>query len=1157
MAASVDGAGDSNPKETYGKGSPDDTKLAAMQHRGVASSTGTRACACLLAALGCGPALTPPPGPGTGGTAPPPERGDEETRPDQMADFEARTLGVVPEYPEPGERSEIRFELGNRSLDRRTVEVRFVADAQVLATRTVELAAQAVQTITVPWTPSKPGLSALSAAIDPEGRHTELERGDNALAIDVPVVARPLAGAELVLGPLSAVSQSEQPTAVRATIRNAGAVEVSAPLVVRQGALRQVSLIGPVPPGKAIDVELPFGGDVMRPIEAEVNPRFRSAEQRPLDNVRSIDPRPATELRVEAVSLEGGASRSDGARDLRISFRIVNAGRQNIDKPFQSRVEWTDAFVRVASFEVTTERLAAGGSVSVSHAIGTMSGKGSVKINIDSNKRTLEAIETDNLTILDVPLVAAEVDRWRSIGPSLITGGSPREATGRLSAIAFDTSSPGTIYVAGQSAGIWKTTDGGVSWNPISDAATVRVAAIALDPNNFQRLWLVTPREGVFRSEDAGTSFSQISMADLDAIVHGNVLLVNPVNSDDLLLASNRGVYRSLNGGATWELRLPGGVATGLMRSPSQPATVFAALSHDTDSEIAGVYRSFDGGQTWSAKPGCPGGALPANDAGTKIRLAQSGDQLFASYRLNDPDTFKLFRTHGIGCSVGGVSDVSWEPGFTASGDVAQTFWSGLWADPLDPNRLYLGGTNFWRSTNNGGSFALQTGAHADHHLVAFDPFTAGVLYSLDDGGIYRSPSHGESGSFQLFGRSIANVEFYDHVSAPTKPDLVIGGNQDNGNLKTTGGSLVWQKIRGGDGGTVDIDPLQHDTLYTMGQFASSIERSTNAGASFTNAAGGLPSGATCFNLHFLVDRSPTTRLLASCEALFQTTNSGTNWSELFKPPTGAIVRAALDVPQNVDYAAASDGKIYRGPGGSGFASIFTHPALARTSDLEVDLDQPDVLYASFDGTSTARVYRLARTSPASTGFTAQNITSDLPSGRLVRTLAVDRNRPFTIYAGTDKGVFRGRSTNAGQTWFWTSYSNGMPPADVRDLDVNPGSGILRAATFGRSAYEVNTGSPIGSLLAIQGKIVFLRAHDVGSGFGPPIDFIDGEVVVKLDSDPLRAFGFQLRTDAAEADHRGMLDLLRNAMKKNRTVRIEYVRTGLRNGRLIRVIQLD
>jgi hypothetical protein len=114
----------------------------------------------------------------------------------------------------------------------------------------------------------------------------------------------------------------------------------------------------------------------------------------------------------------------------------------------------------------------------------------------------------------------------------------------------------------------------------------------------------------------------------------------------------------------------------------------------------------------------------------------------------------------------------------------------------------------------------------------------------------------------------------------------------------------------------------------------------------------------------------------------------------------------------------------------------------------------------------------------------------------------------------------------------------------------------MLATTYGRSAYEVNTDWPIGTLAEAQGRIAFLRVHDAGTGFGPPSDFIDVEVVIALDTLPGRGFGFQLRADDKEFEARGMLDILRNAYRRNTRVIIDYIRTGLRNGRIVRVADL-
>ncbi len=1096
----------------------------------------------------------------------------EETRPDQMADLAARSLLVSPEYPTPAERTQIRLEIHNRAAEPAPhVEVAFFANGQPLGIRYVSVAAQSVEPVTVTWTPASTGVQAVSAIVDPRQVLTERDRLDNALTVEVVVADRPPAAADFAVSALETVTTAERPGVLRVVVRNDGKVRGSAPLLVRRdGTPVSAVLVGPIEPGQAVTVEIPWSSAEPSRTSAEINPRFARSEPHADNNMIARDARSPVDLRVADLAFQTAHLEPGQRRRVGVTFRIVNDGQRAINQSFRTRIEPGVVDPDGARpFYVTTPGLPVGGVIHVSHMIESAPGDFTLTVTADVDQAISESNEANNQATKRFSNPAPDIDRWVSIGPRRITGSSAHgygwnDAVGRLSAIAIHPTSPTTMYVGAQTGGAWKTTDGGVNWEPVAESATVRVAALGLAPDNSSRVYLVTPRDGVFRSDDEGTSWLQISTQDLDGVVHGGVLLINPGNTIDLLVASNRGVYRSIDGGVTWQLTLSGGPSTGLVRLPTNSRTVFTAIQHATDANIAGVYRSFDSGGTWRAVEGCPGGTLPAGDTNTIIRLAVSGGQVFAAYRQSDPLTFTLFRTTGIGCSIGGLTDSSWESGWKPTGDVPAMLWSGMWADPTNANNLYLGGTFFWRSTNNGSSFTLTSGlgppsggAHVDHHGVATDPQSANVIYSLNDGGIYRSTSRGASGTWKFIGDGISNVEFYDHVSAPTKADLVIGGTQDNGTMKATvGGSTVWTMIFGGDGATVDIDWTDPKIMYAMGQYASSIVRSSNGGDSFSGASSGLPEGATCFNLHFQVHpRTPTT-LLASCTSLWRSVDSGGSWSTIFTPTVGAITRTAVDAPADVYYAGSTVGAIFTGPSGAGWANAFSHPAAMGVTDIEIDEDNRAIIYASFGGANFGRVFRLVKTPTFPPTFAAQNITADLPVGRAVRTIAVDRNRRFTVYAGTDRAVFRGRSIDGGQNWFWVLYANGLPGADVRDLEVHPGTGVMRAATFGRSAFEVNTDHPMGSILVVEGKLIFLRAHDVGTGFGPPIDFLNAEVVVKVDSEPVKAFGFQLRNDAKEEAHRRMLDVLRDAFRRDQPVRIEYFRTGLRHGVIFRVVKV-
>jgi len=264
-----------------------------------------------------------------------------------------------------------------------------------------------------------------------------------------------------------------------------------------------------------------------------------------------------------------------------------------------------------------------------------------------------------------------------------------------------------------------------------------------------------------------------------------------------------------------------------------------------------------------------------------------------------------------------------------------------------------------------------------------------------------------------------------------------------------------------------------------------------------------------------------------------------------------------VDGTSDVYFAGTDIGNIYVGVGGTNWQHVFSNPFFAAVQDIQIDPTNPKFVYAGFAGGGIDRVYLLNRElSPSSPAF-ATDITSNLPQGLQVRALAVDPEFTHTVYVGTQAGVYRGQLPPGSSLWFWTPYNTGLPPAVIINrLTFHPTSGVLRAGTFGRSAFEVYTDSPFGGLVEVQGKITLIRVNDVGGGYGPPTDFMDTDAEVWLDTQPGRAFGFQLRPDDQEADHKGMLKLLRDAFDNNRAVQLDIIRTGVRNGRIVRVMDL-
>jgi hypothetical protein len=619
----------------------------------------------------------------------------------------------------------------------------------------------------------------------------------------------------------------------------------------------------------------------------------------------------------------------------------------------------------------------------------------------------------------------------------------------------------------------------------------------------------------------------------------------------------------------------------------SNPDRLYAAMKDTTDLSITGIYKSLDGGDNWTKLSGCSGGRLPPitnpntyptiKKAETTIRLALSGSKLYASYHIkiiktDDTKEYKwtLYRTTEIGCSIGGRLEKQWEAGWNPTDSIGDDpiparLWKDLYADPADPKFVYATGTDFWISKNYGENFDRASGPHVDHHGFAVHPSDPKIIFTGSDGGLYKSIDRGKPGTWSFVSEGVANIEFYDIADAPTQPELVIGGTQDNGASLYDGSNTNWKYMVGGDSEGVEYDPTDHDVLYEIGQYMHQIKKTTGGGvgSSWPTIGGALPEGCSGstefgpFDNHLLVHPKTPSILLATCGSVWR----GMPWTPIFTPtPTsGSAIRLALDKTIDLYYVGTRKGELHAGPAGAGWQKIFSDPiSVRRITDIEINLDDPRVIYLSFGGTKPKRIYRLRRLSSTPAAMVATNITSNFPTWLEVRALAVDRMAFHTIYAATaNGGVYRGRSLDDGATWSWTPYNNGLPPAvTVIDLEVHPTTGAMRAGTFGRSAYEVNTDFPIGSIIAVEGKVTLLRVHDVGTGYGPSTDFIDVEVVIQLDSQRGKAFGFQLRRDANESARRRMLDVLRDAFNQEHRIRIEYERTGLRNGIIVRVMEI-
>ena len=747
-----------------------------------------------------------------------------------------------------------------------------------------------------------------------------------------------------------------------------------------------------------------------------------------------------------------------------------------------------------------------------------------------------------------------EVGVWTPIGPTPINGqGGPW--TGVLFHIAIPASDPDVIYVSSPTSGVWASSDHGATWRDTSgDLPTLVVVGLGVDASHPGHVFVALGGVAVYESKDGGGSWTKLGVPP-GLFPDITDLLVDPSSNQRLYVRAQNGIYRSADGGVSWQLSRPG-PSSHLVMAPNNPNVLYAGVPG------LGVVRSRDGGGSWAP--------LIEDNGAVDVKVAVTASDAATIYtRFKITPTFSLvYGTNDGGGTWTLRSGVDW-------------YVSLIAADDTDAQRVYVAGVDFYRSDDGGATWAQMGPPHVDHHAVVSDPGQPADIYTCCDGGLYRST---QATNWKFVADGIVNAEFYDMAVSRTRPELAIGGTQDNGTILTDSSALEWRQIWGGDGATVVIDPTNADVMYMMQQYASSIARSDNGGASPpTNIGGGLPPGSAGERLRFGLHPIDPTVLLACCGGLWRTSVPSISWTMIFTPPGAPSENVTVFAVgrDDVYYAATSTGRLYVAPGGNDWQPAFVHPSAAAALDLVVDEDEPEVLYAAFTG-GGERVYRIVRNAPpvvvdavsarpalelsvgllrgvggAPGPFTPLAISAGLPGELTVNTLAVDAMRGFTIYVGTNRGVYRAHSADHGASWDWTDYNAGLPPADIRALRIQPTTGLMRAATFGRSAFQVYTDAPVGSTLNTSGRLTFLRVHDVGTGWGRPPNELDAEVILMLDSDPGLAFGFQLRP-GNEADTRSaMLALLRAALVENGVVSLDFVRTGPRVGMVIRVARID
>jgi photosystem II stability/assembly factor-like uncharacterized protein len=696
--------------------------------------------------------------------------------------------------------------------------------------------------------------------------------------------------------------------------------------------------------------------------------------------------------------------------------------------------------------------------------------------------------------------------KLRNIGPALMSG--------RIADAAIDPTQPNTWYVAAGSGNVWKTVNAGTTWTPIFDKyASYSIGCVTIDPSNHHVVWVGTGEnvggrhvgygDGVYKSPDGGKSFKNMGLKDSEHIAK---ILVDPRDSDTVYVASQgplwsaggqRGLYKTRDGGQTWERILSKGPYTGVTDVAFDPrdSDVLYAATHQRHRTVwalvnggpeSGIHKSVDGGKTWrQSKSG-----LPDADKG-KIALAVSPikpDVVYASVELAGRQG-GFWRSENAGQSWSKMSDY-------VSGGTGPHYYQEIYCDPHRFDVVYQANVRLGRTEDGGKTWQTVESRwkHVDNHVVVFHPSDPDFLLVGCDGGLYRSFDYGKT--FGYFA-NLPLTQFYKVDVDYDEPFYhLVGGTQDNatqyGPARTGNSSGIrnsdWQAIIGGDGHDCAIDPEDPNIIYCESQqgFLRRYDRRTGESVSIRpRPAKGEEDLRFNWDSPILVSPHSHARLYYGSKKLHRSDDYGDSWTAISPDlsrnrdryklkhmdrvwsidavyDTSAMSRygnitsiSESPVQEGLIYVGTDDGLIQvTEDGGRNWRKverIYDVPEEAFVNDIKADRHDADTVYAVLDEHKTGD-FKPYLVKSDDRGRTWYSIVGDLPERQILWRFTQDHVKPDLCFLGAEFGLYF--SLDGGGKWI--KLKGNVPTIPFRDIEVQRRENDLVGASFGRSFFVLD-----------------------------------------------------------------------------------------------------
>ena len=693
----------------------------------------------------------------------------------------------------------------------------------------------------------------------------------------------------------------------------------------------------------------------------------------------------------------------------------------------------------------------------------------------------------------------------RAIGPAIMGG--------RIDDFAVVESNPSIIYVGAATGGVWKTINGGITWDSIFDeAGSISVGDVAIAPSDPNVIWVGTGEpnnrqssswgDGIYKSLDGGKSWQNMGLRDTK---HIGRVCIDSHDPNTVYVAAcghlwgpnkERGVYKTTDGGKTWSQSLFINEDTGVIDiaiDPRSPMTLYAAgyqrrrtpWGFNGGGPHSGLYRTVDGGANWKKlTEGLPGGITGR----IGIDIYRGNPNIV--YALIENEKGGVFRSEDRGETWKKMSDTNHRP----------MYYSQIRIDPNNDQRIWFCGAPMFYSEDGGRTFNsdLVTRIHGDYHALWIDPANSNHMLAGSDGGIHISYDRGRSWDYV---NTIPLGQFYEISLDNRKPYWVYGGLQDNGSWSGPAGTLTqagitnddWIRTGGGDGFYSQVDPADPDTVYVESQNGnvSRLEMKTGERRNIRPEPRSTEKAYRFdWNSPIVISAFNHQTIYFGGNRVFRSTDRGDSWTagaDLTKdqdreklPIMGAlpdknmlsrhdgqetfaqvVTLAESPIKEGLLYAGTDDGNLHvsRDSGATWknlTGKVPSVPANTYVSRVVPSRFAEGTVYVTFDGhrSDDYNSYLFVSTD---FGETWKSIKSDLPSGVTTRVIREHPRNQNLLFLGTEFGAF----VSFDKGGRWSKIKGAFPPVRVDDIQIHGRENDLVLATHGRSIWVLDDITPL------------------------------------------------------------------------------------------------